>query len=134
MTSPEIPADFAALLDAPVATAVTIGPSGYPQASAVWFLWEDGKFRVSLVGTNQKVANARANSKGSVLIIDPASPYRTIELRGELSLEDDADVSFLRRQLVKYGTTPEEFGRGLDGRVVLTLTPSRVRVWPPAEH
>ncbi|MBO9578791.1 MAG: pyridoxamine 5'-phosphate oxidase family protein [Microbacteriaceae bacterium] len=125
----EIPADFAALLDVPVATLTTIGPSGYPQSSAVWFLPEDGVVKVSLVDTNQKVRNALANPKGTYLFIDPANPYKTLEVRGDLSVEPDTDVAFLRRQLAKYGTTPEEFGRGLDGRVVLTLTPTRVRTW-----
>jgi len=129
MTDTVVPPEYAALLDIPVATTVTIGASGYPQASAVWFLYEDGKIRTSLVNTNQKVANAIANPKGTVLLVDPTNPYKTLELRGDFSVEDDADVSFLRRQLVKYGTTPEDFGRGTDGRVVLSLTPSRVRVW-----
>jgi len=129
MTDTAVPSDFAPLLDIPVATLTTIGPSGYPQSSAVWFLPEDGVIKVSLVDTNQKVANAKANGKGTYLFIDPANPYKTLEIRGDLSVEVDEDVAFLRRQLAKYGTTPEEFGRGLDGRVVLTLTPTRVRTW-----
>ncbi len=129
MTDTTIPEEFAYLLEIPVATAVTIGPSGYPQASAVWFLYEDGKVKTSLVNTNQKIANAAANPKGTYIFLDPANPYNTLELRGDFTVEDDVDVAFLRRQLVKYGTTPEEFGRGVDGRVVLTLTPPRVRSW-----
>ncbi len=129
MTDTTIPEEFAYLLEIPVATAVTIGPKGYPQASAVWFLHEDGKVKTSLVGTNQKVANARANPKGTYIFLDPANPHKTIELRGDLAVEEDTDVAFLRRQLAKYGTTPEAFGRGIDGRVVFALTPTRVRTW-----
>ncbi len=129
MTDTTIPEEFAYLLDIPVATTVTIGASGYPQASAVWFLYEDGKVKTSLVDTNQKVKNAKANPKGTVILVDPANPYKTLELRGDFTVEEDVDVAFLRRQLVKYGTTPEDFGRGVDGRVVLTLTPTRVRSW-----
>lgn len=127
--TPEIPADFADLLQIPVGSVTTIGPSGYPQASAVWFLYEDGVVRTSLLATNQKVKNALANPKGTYLFLDPASPYRTLELRGDVTIEADDDIAFLTRQLVKYGMTPEEFGRGLEGRVVLTLTPKRVRTW-----
>jgi len=129
MSSLDIPADFADLLQIPVGSVTTIGPSGYPQASAVWFLAEDGVVRTSLTDTNQKVKNALANPKGTYLFLDPASPYRTLELRGDLSVEPDTDIAFLTLQLVKYGLTPETFGRPLDGRVVLTLTPHRVRTW-----
>jgi len=129
MTSLDIPEGFEQLLEIPVATLTTIGPSGYPQSSAVWFLPEDGAIKVSLLDINQKVANAKANPKGTYLFVDAANPYKTLELRGDLSVEVDEGVAFLRRQLAKYGTTPEEFGRGLDGRVVLTLTPNRVRTW-----
>ncbi|HWK21203.1 MAG TPA: pyridoxamine 5'-phosphate oxidase family protein [Microbacteriaceae bacterium] len=127
--TPEIPAEFADLLEIPVGTVTTIGANGYPQASAVWFLYEDGVVRTSLLETNQKVKNALANPKGTYLFVDPASGYRTIELRGDITIEPDEDVAFLTRQLVKYGMTPEEFGRGLEGRVIFTLTPHRVRTW-----
>lgn len=129
MTDTAVPSEFAHLLEIPIATVVTIGSSGYPQASAVWFLAEDGVVRTSLTDTNQKVKNALANPKGSYSFIDPANPYKTLELRGDLSVEVDEDVAFLRRQLAKYDLTPETFGRPLDGRVVLTLTPKRVRTW-----
>lgn len=126
---PEIPAEFADLLQIPVGSVTTLGPSGYPQASAVWFLYEDGVVRTSLTDTNQKVKNALANPKGTYLFLDPASPYRTLELRGDLSIEPDEDIAYLTRQLLKYDLTPEKFGRPLEGRVVLTLTPKRVRTW-----
>ncbi len=129
MSTPEIPAEFADLLDVPVATITTIGPSGYPQSSAVWFIVEDGVVKTSLLDSNQKVVNAGTNPKATYLFIDPANPYKALDLRGDLSVEVDTDVAFLRRQLVKYGTTPEEFGRPIDGRVVLSLTPVRVRTW-----
>lgn len=127
--TPEIPAEFADFLQIPVGSVTTIGPSGYPQASAVWFLYEDGVVRTSLNDTNQKVKNALANPKGTYLFLDPASPYRTLELRGDLTVEPDEDIAYLTRQLVKYDLTPEKFGRPLEGRVILTLTPTRVRTW-----
>lgn len=129
MTDTAVPSDFAAFLDLPVASITTIGPTGYPQSSAVWFLAEEGVIKVSLVDSNQKVKNALANPKGTYLFLDPANPYKTLEIRGDLSVEVDEDVAFLRRQLAKYNLTPETFGRPLDGRVVLTLTPTRVRTW-----
>ncbi len=129
MTTLEIPEGFESLLEIPVATLTTIGSSGYPQSSAVWFLPENGVVKVSLLDTNQKVQNAIANPKGTYLFVDPANPYKTLELRGDLTVEPDVEVAFLRRQLVKYGTTPEDFGRPLEGRVALVLTPNRVRTW-----
>jgi len=131
MTIPEIPADFADLLEIPVATLATVGPSGYPQASAVWFLYEDGRIKTSIHESRQKFRNAVRTGKATWLFVDPANPYRTLEIRGDVSVEEDYPaLDFMRRQFVKYGTTPEEFqGEKDEGRKVLVVTPVRVRTW-----
>src|SRR5688572_18305156 len=92
------------LLDAQVATFGTVGPDGRPQLSVVWFLAEDdGTVRVSLNTTRQKTKNLRAGPAVSLLILDPANPYRYLELRGDAVVEPDAEYAFADRVGQKYG-------------------------------
>ena len=134
--SAEVPASHRDLLEAQVGELATVGPSGYPQVSVIWFLWEDGKVKTSVHTSRQKFRNAVRTGKATFLIVDPANPYRYLEIRGNVSVEPDyPELSFMRRAFVKYGTTPEEFqGEKDEGRQVLVLDPVRVRVWPGERH
>lgn len=125
----EIPASHVGLLDAPVATLATIDPKGRPQLTAVWFLAEDGVVRISLNEHRHKVRNLRANPAASVIILDPASPYRTLELRGRAEVTPDPDYEFADRVGAKYGADLREMGQPGDVRVVVTLIPEQVSVW-----
>jgi hypothetical protein len=49
-----IPESHQDLLSAQVATLATVGVSGHPQLSEVWFLAEDDIIRISLNITRQK--------------------------------------------------------------------------------
>jgi PPOX class probable F420-dependent enzyme len=127
-----IPASHRSLLDAPVGVLGTVGPDGLPQLSAVWFLYDeaDGVLRISLNTVRQKVKNLRRRPQASFLILDPASPYRTIELRGRVEITPDDDYSFAAREGAKYGVA--DF-RQIDGpgqtRVVVALRPEKVNTW-----
>ncbi|MCL2515050.1 MAG: PPOX class F420-dependent oxidoreductase [Microbacteriaceae bacterium] len=124
-----IPADHLDLVQRPgVVTLTTIGPSGYPQSSAIWFtLGEDGLVRTSLTKVRQKYRNLAARPVASYFWIDPANPYRTLEVRGDVRIEEDTDLSYIRALAARYGTTPEAAGIPLDDRVIVTLLPTRIR-------
>lgn len=124
-----IPASHADLLDLPVATMSTVGADGYPQTAALWFIVEDGRIKTSALATRQNVKNVLRHPKATWMFVNPANPYRTLEVRGDVAVEDDEDVAFMRREFVKYDTTPEEFGGPLEGRRVVVLTPTHVRAW-----
>ncbi|WP_298228918.1 TIGR03618 family F420-dependent PPOX class oxidoreductase [Gryllotalpicola sp.] len=106
----------------------TIGPDGRPQTSAIWFLLDGDVIRTSIHGSRQRYRNALATPAGSLFVIDPANAYRTIDVRGDLVVEDDPDLAFLTRILARYGRTLESFGPPDGDRHVLTLVPRRVRV------
>src|SRR5690606_27102137 len=58
--STEIPTELLPLLESTaVALVSTIGPRGEPQTTPLWFLWEDGRLRLSLVEGRQKLKNLR---------------------------------------------------------------------------
>ena len=133
MTTPEIPDSHKDLLNGQVAVLGTIGASGRPQLSGVWFLTEDDTVKFSLNTARQKVKNLQADPKVSVLIFDEQSPYRYLELRGDAEVTPDPDYTFADKVGAKYGGADlRERDQPGDTRVVVTIHPTRVFAWPPA--
>ena len=126
----QIPESFLDLLDVPVATLATVGRSGYPQLSQVWFSFEDGVVRTSVIGSRQKFINATRHPKAAFVFLDPVDPQRYLEVRGDVTLEDDPDLEYLTNVLLpKYGLTLDQFGGDKEDRKILTVTPVRARTW-----
>jgi PPOX class probable F420-dependent enzyme len=128
---PAIPASHRALLDAPVGILATVGADGLPQVTALWFLFDaaDELVRFSLNTTRQKVKNLRARPVASFLVMDPANPYRTLELRGRVDLQPDPDYAFADRVGNKYGADLRTMDRPGETRVAVTLRPVKVNTW-----
>ncbi|MBI2755178.1 MAG: PPOX class F420-dependent oxidoreductase [Chloroflexi bacterium] len=130
MTS--IPASHRLLLDAQVGVLATVSATGAPQATALWFLFDeaDGAVRFSLNTARQKTKNLRTRPEASFLVLDPANPYRTIELRGSVEVAPDDDYAFAAQVGAKYGgvdlRTMDQPG---ETRVVATLRPRKVLTW-----
>jgi len=123
-----IPDSHRDLLDAQVAVLGTIGSSGRPQLSGIWFLAEDDTVKLSLNTARQKLKNLQANPKCSLIIFgDP--PYRYIELRGDAEITPDDDYSFADKVGAKYGADLRTRDQPGDTRVVVTIHPSRIVAW-----
>jgi PPOX class probable F420-dependent enzyme len=130
MTTPEIPDSHKDLLNATVAVLGTVGASGRPQLSAVWFLADDGTVQISLNSSRQKLKNLRAKPQASVLIFDPKSEFRYLEIRGAVELADDPDYVFAKKLGAKYGGTDvRSYDGPEDTRLVVTIKPDRVVTW-----
>src|SRR5690348_2699399 len=101
---PSVPASHRALMDAPVGVLSTVGADSVPQATAVWFLFDEseGVVRFSLNTARQKVKNLLARPRASLLVLDPASPYRTVELRGTVEVQPDDAYAFADQFGKKY--------------------------------
>jgi PPOX class probable F420-dependent enzyme len=127
----DIPASHRALLVAPVGVLATIGPEELPQATAVWFLWDEaaGTLLFSLNTVRQKVKNLQARPRASFLILDPANPYRTLELRGAVDIQPDDDYLVADRLGAKYGSDLRSMDQAGGKRVVVTLHPTRLATW-----
>jgi PPOX class probable F420-dependent enzyme len=115
------------LLDSPhVVSLATVGSDGLPQVTAIWAMLDGDVVRTSLYPGRQKYKNLAARPQATVFVIDPANPYRTLEVRGRVEIEEDADLEFLTRMLAFYGTDLDHFPAPLEGRVVVTLHPTRI--------
>ncbi len=123
---PEIPASHLDLLNAPWATLATIDRAGRPQLSQVVFLAEDGIVRISLNTSRSKTRHLQRNPAVNVLIVVPSNPLRYLELSGDAELVPDEGKVFAARAGEKYGQDFTAHDQEGEGRVVVTIHPTRV--------
>src|SRR4051812_30538648 len=122
-----IPESHKDLLTAPVAVLATNGQDGYPQVTALWFLYDDdGQLKLSLNTTRRKVANLRDNPECTLFILDPANPYRTLEIRARAEISPDEDYAFAAKLGPKYNADLRAWDGPGQSRVVVTLDPVKV--------
>ncbi len=91
-----IPANFMDLLTDKVAFAelATVMPDGSPQVTPVWFEFKDDVIRINTALGRRKVRNLDSNPKLAMAIVDPANPYRYLQIRGHVlrSTREGADA------------------------------------------
>ena len=123
---PEIPASHLDLLDAPWATLATVDRAGRPQLSQVAFRADDGTVRISLNTSRSKTRHLMRNPAVNVLIVDPSNPMRYLELSGDAEMEPDDDNVFVAKAGAKYGQDFTAHDQDGEGRVIVTIHPTRV--------
>jgi PPOX class probable F420-dependent enzyme len=127
----DFPESHRDLLDAQVASLATIRRDGFPHVTEVWFLYDEGKLKLSLNTSRLKTKNLQRDPKCSLLLLDLGNPYRYLEVRGTAGIQPDDDLTFARQLGAKYDT---EFwvhdGEG-ERRVAVTVEPVNIHVWPP---
>jgi PPOX class probable F420-dependent enzyme len=124
--STTIPASHRDLLDGQFATLATIGAAGRPQLTEVWFLAEDGWPVLSLNSSRQKVKNLQANPACTLFLLDLASPYRYLEIRGDADIAVDDDDAFADRVDAKYKANHRDHDGPGDRRLIVTIRPATV--------
>lgn len=128
MAEPTVPDSHRDLLDTATAILATNGADGRPQVTAVSFLFDpaDERVKISLNDTRQKTKNLRRDPNATLFIVDPANPYRTLEIRGQAELRPDADFSFVAVAGAKYGQDFRVHDQPGQTRSIVTLHPSRI--------
>jgi PPOX class probable F420-dependent enzyme len=124
---PAYPESHRDLLDADVAMLATGSKSGYPQVTAIWFLYENGEIKLSLNTARQKVKNLLQDPKCTFFILDRAKPQRYLEVRANAKVTPDDDYTFANTLAAKYGGTDlRTRDKPGETRVVVTLEPVKV--------
>ncbi|MCV7065902.1 PPOX class F420-dependent oxidoreductase [Mycolicibacterium farcinogenes] len=123
-----IPESHRDLAEAPlVGSLSTVGADGAPQVTAIWYVIESGTVRISLMRSRQKYKNLAAHPQATLFIIDPNNPFRTLEIRGTVKVEEDSGLGLFDRVFRHYGQDPAATpAAARDGRVAVTLVPTRV--------
>lgn len=129
------PAAEQRLRDELIIWLTTVSPSGQPQTSPVWFLWDGTEFLVYSLPNTARTRNIRANPPvslnldgdgqgGSVVTIEGAA---RVDLETPASTEMPAYASKYREKIAGHGWTPESFAA--DYPIPIRITPTRTRSW-----
>ncbi len=121
-----IPEAFRDLLTTPCATLATIDSDGRPQLTEVWFLADDDSVALSLNTARWKTKNLMQRPQCTLFILDPAGPYRYLELRGDAEITPDDDYEFADKVGAKYQTDLRRIDQPGQRRVVVRIKPTRV--------
>jgi PPOX class probable F420-dependent enzyme len=125
----EFPESHRDLLQIPVGVLATQGADGYPQVTAVWFVLADGTLKLSLNTTRQKVKNLRRHVECAFFLMDPANPYRTLEIRARAEIDADTADEAIARVEQKYGVDVRQNDRPGETRVAVILHPVKINTW-----
>jgi PPOX class probable F420-dependent enzyme len=124
-----VPDSHLDLLTAPVASLTTLGSDGGPQATLVWFVYDDGdgRFKVSSSTERLKTKNLLKRPQVSLLILDPRSPMRFLDVRGTTTTEVDEDCVWATAHVEpKYHADVRAFDAPETTRLVVTIEPSNI--------
>lgn len=127
-----IPASHSDLLENnQVVTLGTVGPDGFSQVTATWYLVDaDDTVRMSLNAARQKGKNLQRHPEASLFFLDLANPYRTLEIRGRATIEPDPDCAFADRIGARYGgANLREMDQPGESRVVIGFEAVKVNTF-----
>lgn len=128
----EIPEDYRDLLEKPVVVSLaTLMPDGQPQVNPVWCSFDGSHVFVNSAKGRQKDRNMRARDQVTVMVMDPANPYRYIELRGTVVniTEDGADDHIDDLAEAYLNQRPYPFRKEGEVRVTYQIEPVRVHTY-----
>jgi PPOX class probable F420-dependent enzyme len=121
-----VPDSHKDLLQSEAATFATIDPDGRPQLSEIWFVADGDDVAISLNTTRQKIKNLQARSQCCLFILDPSTPMRYLEIRGDAAISPDTDGAFAAKVSEKYHTDVRGYDQPGEERVVVRVQPSRI--------
>ena len=123
-----VPHTHVDLLENPgTAVLTTIGADGLPQSTAVWYLVDDdGVLKTSVVNERQKYKNLVRNPRATLFLMDPANPFRTLEIRATVELEPDPQKVLLHKAAARYNTPVEAIDSPDSVRYVINFDPQHV--------
>lgn len=111
----------------------TLKPDGAPRTSAVWFALEGDAIIISTPASRPKARNARNDARVSFIVDTRERPYRGVAIEGIAEVIEDPVRQSMRAIAERYlgPALPEEMEQRIAGaeRVMLRITPSRIRPW-----
>jgi PPOX class probable F420-dependent enzyme len=125
-----IPDDFVALLTDPnYGVLGTIRPDDTVQVNPMWFEFDGEVIRFTHTTRRAKFRNLQHNPSMSLVVMDPANPYRYLEVRGRLSeVVPDPTGDFYVVLGKRYGNAGQEAPPDSADRVILVMTIEKASV------
>lgn len=104
----------------------TNGPEGQPEITALWFVYADGQVHMSINDSRRKAKNLARDPRASAFFVDPQNPYRTLELRGTVTITPDPDYAFAAAVNRKYQADVAQMDKPGESRSWVTLNVEKV--------
>jgi len=105
----------------------TVNPDGSPHSSVMWATYEDDEILFSTIRGRRKVGNMERDPRVSMLMYDPADPYRYVEIRGTVRMTEEGGDALIDRLCRAYQGVPWPQRTG-EIRLVCRLRPTRAVV------
>jgi PPOX class probable F420-dependent enzyme len=113
---------------------------GWPHVTPIWYVWEGGRFHLSLGNSRKHLANLRRDPHATMCVDvdprveDPAKTPRSVVCFGlaELVEEEQAVRAITEKMEMRYlGRVPPEFEEALwfEGRTAVVISPVRWLAW-----
>jgi nitroimidazol reductase NimA-like FMN-containing flavoprotein (pyridoxamine 5'-phosphate oxidase superfamily) len=123
-------------LDIPAHLA-TIDADGFPRITPIWFIWEDGAFRMTSVEGQPHLRNLARDTHAAICVdtearepVEGIRANRRVRAQGLAETAADDGGFWTRRITLKYITGPDggvaAERRAAMPRVVITLRPTRL--------
>ncbi len=125
-TIPESHQDLLAFETKAFANLATVQPDGTPQVTPVWFDTAGGKVRVNTAKGRVKHRNMQQNASVALAIMDPANPYRYLQIRGKVvNVTEQGAAAHIDHLAKKYlGADKDPFGQPGEERVIFEIEPT----------
>jgi PPOX class probable F420-dependent enzyme len=127
--SEAIPEKFADLLEKPVfASLGTLMRDGSPQVTPVWVDFDGKHVRINSAKGRVKDKNIRRDPRVSVTLMDPANPYRYLEIRGRVvDITESGADDHINKLSQKYLNNPVyPFRQPGEVRVLYKIEPEKL--------
>ena len=123
-----------------VARMATQRADGWPHVTPIWYVWEDGRFLLSLGNSRRHLANLRRDPHVTMCVdVDPRveDPTKTPRAAVCFGLAELVEEGPLVREVTEkmemryLGAVPPEFEEALwfEGRTVVIIEPRRWLAW-----
>ena len=123
-----------------VARMATQRHDGWPHVTPIWYVWEGGRFLLSLGNSRRHLANLRRDPHVTMCVDvdprveDPTKTPRSVVCFGLAELVDEGPLvrEVTEKMEMRYlGAVPPEFEEALwfEGRTVVVIEPQRWLAW-----
>src|ERR1700676_762361 len=111
------------------ASVATVLKDGTPQVTPVWFDTVGDHIRINTASGRVKARTLKEGRKVALAIMDPANPYRYMQIRGKVTkvTKDGADAH-IDKLAHKYLGTDYPFRQPGEDRILIEIEPESVQV------
>ena len=130
-TMKDIPAKFADLVTDQTkafASVATVLKDGTPQVTPVWFDTAGDRIRINTASGRVKARTLKEGRKVALAIMDPANPYRYMQVRGKVTkVTTDGADAHIDKLAHKYMGTDYPFRQAGESRILIEIAPETVQ-------